>query len=106
MTIPDVPVELVTWRISIYAPAPAVSLAPSAPSGGAPVAKGERPVRFSRKGEPVVTPVYDRSALGAGDRLVGPAIVEERETTCVLPPGWVGELVEDGSLVATPGGPR
>jgi len=24
------------------------------------------------------------------------------ETTCVLPPGWVGDLVEDGSLVATP----
>ena len=36
----------------------------------------------------------------AGTRIVGPAIVEERETTAVIRPGWVVEVAADGSLVA------
>ena len=31
----------------------------------------------------------------------GPAIVEERETTTVIRPGWEAEVAPDGSLVAT-----
>jgi 5-oxoprolinase (ATP-hydrolysing)/N-methylhydantoinase A len=31
--------------------------------------------------------VYDRYALEPGDRIEGPAIVEEREATTVVPPG-------------------
>ena len=33
------------------------------------------------------TPVYDRYALAPGDRFAGPAIIEEREATTVVPPG-------------------
>ena len=39
--------------------------------------------------------------LGAGDRFDGPAIVEERETTAVIRPGWTVEVGADGSLIAT-----
>jgi N-methylhydantoinase A len=46
------------------------------------------------------TPVYRRVDLGKGQRLVGPAIVEERETTAVIRPGWVVVVADDGSLVA------
>jgi N-methylhydantoinase A len=104
MTIPDVSVEVVTWRVSIVAPAPALSLAARpAPGEGAASPLGTRPVRFFRKTDPVDTPIYRREGLRAGDRLVGPAIVEERETTCVLRPGWVALVSEDGSLIATRG---
>jgi N-methylhydantoinase A len=101
MTIPDVPVEVVTWRVSSVAPAPEVSLA-SRPlrTAGTLTAKGTRPVRFSRKEAPVETLIYRRDGLSVGDRLEGPAIVEERETTCVLRPGWVASVGEDGSLIA------
>ncbi len=99
MTIPGVPVEVVTWRISAYAPAPRVSLAPSA-AGSAVSPKGSRPVRFARHREPVPTPVYDRLALGPGARVVGPALLEERETTAVLRPGWTATVNEDGSVIA------
>jgi N-methylhydantoinase A len=107
MTIPDVPVEVVTWRVSTVAPAPEVSLASRPLRSGGPLSlgetlmpKGTRPVRFSRKEAPVETPIYRRDGLSVGDRLVGPAIVEERETTCVLRPGWVASVGEDGSLIA------
>jgi 5-oxoprolinase (ATP-hydrolysing) len=36
----------------------------------------------------VDTPVHDRSGLRPGDRLSGPAIVEEPDATVVVPEGW------------------
>ena len=41
-------------------------------------------------------PVYRRDALGPGARFDGPAIVEERETTSVIRPGWSVEVAPDG----------
>jgi N-methylhydantoinase A/oxoprolinase/acetone carboxylase beta subunit len=35
----------------------------------------------------IETPVYDRYLLQPGSELEGPAIVEERESTVVVPPG-------------------
>ena len=101
MTIPDVPVEVVTWRVSSYAPAPGVGLAAAA-SRAAPEPIGTRPVRFSRREAPTDTPVFRREMLGVGDRIYGPAIIEERDTTCVLRRDWIADVSVDGSLIATP----
>jgi N-methylhydantoinase A len=99
LTIPDVAVEAVTWRLSAYANADTVE--PQAEVGethGQP--RTMRAVRFERAAAAVETPVYRRTDLGRGQRLIGPAIVEERETTAVIRPGWVVEVADDGSLVA------
>ena len=45
------------------------------------------------------TPVYERYALFAGNVLDGPAIVEERESTTVLPPGTRAGVDEHGNLL-------
>jgi len=45
MTIPGVPVEVVTWRISAFAPAPEVALQAGGANGRADAQKGTRPVR-------------------------------------------------------------
>jgi len=55
---------------------------------------------FDRGGEWIDTPVYRRSDLGAEAAFDGPAIVEERETTSVIRPGWRVEMAPDGSLIA------
>jgi N-methylhydantoinase A len=99
MTIPDVPVEIVTWRVAAFAPAPAVSLCATAATG-AVVTKGVRNVLFRRGADPVPTPVYDRASLPVGASLDGPALLEERETTTVLRPGWSAVVTEDGSVLA------
>ncbi len=52
----------------------------------------------ARPAGPADVDVYDRSTLGAGDTFDGPAIVEERETTVVIRPGWHVEVARDGSL--------
>ena len=99
LTIPDVAVEAVTWRLSAYANADTVEpLAEVGDVHGQP--RAVRAVRFERSAAAVDTPVYRRIDLGRGQRLIGPAIVEERETTAVIRPGWVVEVADDGSLVA------
>jgi 5-oxoprolinase (ATP-hydrolysing)/N-methylhydantoinase A len=45
--------------------------------------------------------VYDRYALAAGTRLHGPAIVEERESTTVVPPATRLDVDDDLNLVLT-----
>jgi N-methylhydantoinase A len=102
MTIPDVPVEVVTWRVSAFAPEPTVTLAVAGDLPAQPAPKARRAVRFQRSAAPVDTPVYDRHQLGVGTRLDGPALVEERETTAVLRPGWTATVTSDGSIVAAP----
>ena len=48
-------------------------------------------------------PVYDRNTLAAGQSVKGPAIIEERETTTALPPGWSATIDALGCIVATKG---
>jgi N-methylhydantoinase A len=102
LTIPDVAVQAVTWRLSASAVTTIVepSTAVSAVSGAAePI--GHRPMVFGRGVDAVTAPVYRRRDLGAGARFDGPAVVEERETTSVIRPGWSVEVAVDGSLIAT-----
>jgi N-methylhydantoinase A len=99
MTIPDVPVEVVTWRLSVTADSGAVEPALAATGSGAEPF-GSRPVVFDRAVGPVDTPVYRRGELGPGAAFAGPAIVEERETTAVIRPGWTVAVGADGTLIA------
>lgn len=99
LTIPDVEVEVVTWRLSAFTDAQVVE--PSAVLStveGKPF--GSRKVRFSRATPAQDTPVYRRADLGVGQKINGPLIVEERETTTVIRPTWTMEVAADGSLIA------
>jgi 5-oxoprolinase (ATP-hydrolysing) len=78
--------EAISWRVRVLGPAPEVSLDHAAAGpAGARKRKGSRQAWFGRGFLEV--PVYDRYALAAGERIEGPAIVEEREATTVVPPG-------------------
>ena len=101
MAIPDVAVEVVTWRLSASAELPAVEPGPPNPtSTDRPAPLGNRRVVFDRGATAVETPVYRRELLPTGIRLEGPVIVEERDTTSIIRPGWSMEVADDGSLVA------
>jgi N-methylhydantoinase A len=100
LTIPDVSIEVVTWRLSVSAAVEGVTPESLATGVGA-TPTGSRPVVFGRGRESLDTPVYRRADLGAGARFEGPAIVEERETTAVIRPVWRVEVGADGRLVAT-----
>lgn len=58
--------------------------------------KGRRRVDF---GGAVDCPIYERSKLEAGDRIAGPAIVEQMDTTIVLPPACTADVDASGCLI-------
>ncbi len=61
----------------------------------------ERDVVFDVEGKPErrATPFYDRELLQAGDRIDGPAIVEQYDSTTVIPPGFLAEIDRYGNIV-------
>lgn len=75
----------------------------AAGKGAESALKGTRPMVFSTEGTPHETPVYDGSALGAGDTLAGPAVIEEITTTIVIEPGWKVTLHDSGVYLLTNG---
>ena len=59
--------------------------------------RGNRPVYFSNAGV-VATPTYDRALLKAGNRIPGPALIEEHASTTVVHPNDVLEVDGFGNL--------
>jgi N-methylhydantoinase A len=93
------PVEAVTWKLAAIAGASRVDL-PKAPTTMAREARlATRRAYFPETHGYANCPVYDRYALAAGTTLSGPAIVEERESTTVLPPGTRAIVDEYANLI-------
>ena len=69
-------------------------------SGGGPApVVGHREVLFQGAESFVELSVYDRADLRAGDQISGPAIVEQFDSTTVVPPGYGIELDTFGNLI-------
>lgn len=98
-TFLDAPLVITTWKVEVRGPAPglvagytltASSTGTTCRSSGdtdALARKGTRRAYFDSAGGYVEAPVIDRYALRPGDVVRGPALVEERESTAVIPPG-------------------
>ncbi len=81
---PDVPLEIINWRVVARGPQPQLNMKLQRESTKAGNAiKGARPAYFSARGYSE-TQVYDRYALKPGMTFAGPAIVEERESTLII----------------------
>jgi N-methylhydantoinase A len=93
------PVETVTWKLSAVGGAARVTLPKAAGAGRDGAARTRRRAWFPETGGWTDCPVYERFALAPGARLSGPAIVEERESTSVLPPGVVAAVDEYANLI-------
>ncbi len=52
-------------------------------------------------GDPIECPVFDRRDFGAGEAIVGPAILEQLDTTVLILPGQVGLVDPHGNLTIT-----
>jgi N-methylhydantoinase A len=57
-------------------------------NGPSAVASGSRSVHFDSSADAVETPLYLRSELHAGVKLEGPAIIDQLDSTTLVPPGW------------------
>ena len=90
------PIELGTARLAIIAPVGEV-FSTRLPGGtGTVEPRGRRQVLLHATW--VGVDVYDRATLRAGDAFDGPAIVEQDDTTIVVPPGWAVTVDGPGNL--------
>jgi N-methylhydantoinase A len=98
MRLPDVDVEVVSWRLIATGGAPSRD---SAPGLGASAARPQATRKARFDGGDVDTPVYSRRTLAEGQTIAGPAIIEERETTIVILPGWRAKVDPTGCIMAS-----
>ena len=82
----DEPVQMVTFRME------AVGMAPRIPAQGAPLGSTEAGTavvggrRVHLDGRDWDCPIYDREGLDPGNRITGPAVIEQMDTTTLVLP--------------------
>ena len=94
-------VEGVHWKLTARLATADLGFAQVPTSDGSShrAGKGSRQVYFPETGGFTDCPVFDRAALRAGDVLQGPAIIEERDSTLVLPPRANATVDAQGHVV-------
>ena len=100
---PEAPIEGVLWRIAAVIKGKQINQPPLSEGDGSAkkAIKAKREAYFREWGASRSCVVYDRYKLAAGDEIEGPAIIEEREATIVLPPQSSARVDDDGNVVAS-----
>lgn len=102
----DTPVEIYQLGLTAVGTTPKPSFPAHDLRAGEPVADRSRPVHFSGVGW-VETAVLDRAALRSGHAFDGPAVVEQLDSTTLVPPGSRAEVDEWHNIrIRFPGGDR
>ena len=102
---PDRDMEIINWKAEITV-AGAMSIdshvfAGHGNNSGAPA--GVRNVYSHKENRYVEWPVYDRHALRQGEKLSGPMLIEERESTAVIHEDDAVEVDDRLNLIVSPG---
>jgi len=95
--------ELVNLRVTAIGTTekPPLAEEPRRGADAGPARTGSRPVYLPDRRDFAEVDVYDGDRLGHGHRLEGPAIVEQRNTTVFVPPGFALACDRYGSFLLT-----
>ena len=96
------PVEVVNLRLKldIAMEKPQVEPQPAGAADPSAALIGESEVVFQQGA--LTSPLYQREELTCGNRISGPALVVQMDSTTVLPPGWGGVVDPYGNLLLEP----
>jgi N-methylhydantoinase A len=97
----DSPVQIVNLRVSAIGRTDRIALREIATGTANPkrAQKSERQVYFLEVGGYLPTRIYERDLLLTGNRVSGPAIIEQADSTIVLPPSSVARVDAYGRLI-------
>ncbi len=101
--LPEAAVELVNIGVRGIGRLGGVEMAALAPGNGVAPAGGERDVWFEGADAPVATRVFGRDSLVAGAVLEAPALVEQEDSTVLVPPGFRATVDPLGAILITRG---
>jgi N-methylhydantoinase A/oxoprolinase/acetone carboxylase beta subunit len=65
--------------------------------------KAQRAIRVAGTTGSVQATIYGRAAMPVGFSCIGPAIIEQDDTTTLIEPGWCGTVLDNGNLLLTRG---
>jgi N-methylhydantoinase A len=100
--IPGVDVEALSWVLLLSAPRPvAAGDATTAPLCYRPQPARHRPVFDPAEGEFVTVAIHERSHLGPGAEIPGPAVIVEDETSTVVTRGFTARIDPFGYIDLT-----
>ena len=96
------PAEIVNWKVEAAGPTPNLGAGYklSDPATAGRALKGHRLAYDAEAGRMTEWGVYDRYALAPGASVRGPALIEERESTCVIGAGQAATVDARYNLVA------
>jgi N-methylhydantoinase A len=100
---PEEPVEMVNIRLGVIGKRPKLKF-PRLGKAQRVAVSDRRDVYFSDTRKPIRCPVYQRAALKAGARIVGPALIQEHGTTTVLFSKDECKVAPSGELIIKVGG--
>lgn len=95
----DQGIEIYGLRVTAIGTVSKPSFSKIGPSSGTIVAHSYRDVYFEEARGYVSTPVFNRNELGAGAKITGPAIIEQLDSTIVVPPNVPASVDEYGNLI-------
>ncbi len=93
------PARIVNLRSIHRAAGAGLDLAAFPTPDGTVCAKGKREIRVEAIAGPLDATVFERHDLPAGAQVAGPAILEQADTTTLIPPGWTGQVIAGGNLL-------
>lgn len=95
-----IPVRVMNYRISVIGRRPAFDMTAFAPRDGKSAAEARTGTRrVWSEGAFHEAGLYDRLALAVGERIAGPAILEQPDTTIFVDPGLAATVDAFGNLV-------
>ena len=99
-TVAGADVEVTSFAVQVATPLPEARPVPPPPEGRPAEPRARRPLLDPASGRRVEAALVARAALGDGAWVAGPALIEEAETTIVVPPGWRATGRADGTVEA------
>ena len=99
VTMPAQDVELVTWSVTVAAPTESPSTPPAVTRRPAAAPHAHRSVYEPALGRHADFALYRRDSLRPGDEFEGPALVEEDQTTSVIPASFRAHIDGAGNIV-------
>lgn len=98
-TIPELDVEILSWTLTLSAPAPLTAVADTWRQDQPAIPIASRQLFDVVIGELVDADCYARDSMRPGDYLEGPALVIEEQTTTFVATGFTGSVSDQGHLV-------
>ncbi|MCY4565634.1 MAG: hypothetical protein OXE40_14315, partial [Gammaproteobacteria bacterium] len=90
------------WRQELRAhragslPSPSPASVTGAEVGGEPSLRNIR-----LRGNQVQARIFNREEIGRDSRIAGPAVIEQMDTTTLVPDGWTLTLADNGAMILT-----